>query len=439
MLETFTTIIDNFTKNSLNQPGLAFPAYVLAGLLGSLFPCVYPLIPISAGILQKRARPGEKKYKHPLLYWLGTILAYSAMGMFAAAGGGSFNKIMQNGLVITGFGFLFLFLGFVMIDWYTFSWQKAEELRDKVKGKNTAATTVLLGMLAGLVASACVAPALVAMLVFLARNAAEHGISIGSVLYGGLLSGGFGIGIGVPFFLAGVLGSRLPSAGAWMNVVKYIFAAAIFAAAFYQLDKGFATLGFKTVEIETIFIGIILIAAAAVLGLRPPDTEVTQKRKILTKFIFALIFLALGFAAVIRGVNGSNHAENGRSGSTQPLPPEIKGNLTFYRDVPAALQAARDTKRPVFIDFYADWCANCVEFGKLAVQNAELNRALQKAVLIKIYDTDPIFLEYQSNPDYPELTIGLPFFLVLSPDNAFIWKGSNYLDTRSMIAAIEGK
>jgi thiol:disulfide interchange protein DsbD len=115
---------------------------------------------------------------------------------------------------------------------------------------------------------------------------------------------------------------------------------------------------------------------------------------------------------------------------------EKHGNLQWHREPEAAFADARAKNKSLFVDFYADWCTNCVEFSKLAHEPGPLNTALSEAVLLKVTDTDPAFLEYESDPRYAELRIGLPFFLVLSPSGELLFKTNDYLAHDRMIEAI---
>src|SRR2546425_9087648 len=82
---------------------------------------------------------------------------------------------------------------------------------------------------------------------------------------------------------------------------------------------------------------------------------------------------------------------------------EIRGNLHWFRDLALAQEQARREYKPLFVDFYATWCADCKAFDQLAIRNARLNTALQHAVLVKIYDTDAGFRTFQHDPQFPEL------------------------------------
>ena len=444
MIESINQTVNTWALQNLDSY-LSYPLYFVAGLLGSLFPCVYPLYPVTAGFLRNRAQSSEAIWKHPLLYWLGMVLAYVMLGSLAALSGGAFNHLMQSGIVIVLLGFLFLFLAFVTLDWFHLHWNSGQNWIQRIAGKEGSFFTFLMGNLAGLVASACVAPVLVSMLVFLLQN------STGGALYrvwqGGSLCLAFGGGIGLAFFITGVLGTRLPRSGIWQIVVKYGFALAIALAALYQIQKGFQTMGWSTEQIYLILGAMLLIFLAVLFGLAPP---VTKDRPAQTKFYFALLALGFGFAMLVRSFGypaysgaseiprpSQKQAPINEEGSKQQY--EIVGPLRFYRDHNFALQLAQKERIPIFIDFYADWCANCKDFTRLVRGNKVLQSALKKAVLLKIYDTDSVFKKYSQDPRFPELRIGLPFFVVLESDGKMRWKTTNYRDTSGMKRAIIGK
>tara|TARA_B100000315_G_scaffold163184_1_gene151672 strand:- start:144 stop:611 length:468 start_codon:yes stop_codon:yes gene_type:complete len=107
-------------------------------------------------------------------------------------------------------------------------------------------------------------------------------------------------------------------------------------------------------------------------------------------------------------------------------------NLEWYRDFEWAKEVALKENQPIFIDFFAYWCANCLEFEKLSVKNEKLNKILQNAVLVKIYDTDPVFEIFKNDPAHRELKMGLPYFTILRPNGEFFWKGTQYNAVETM-------
>ena len=439
MFDSLIIAINTFAESQLGNPAMAVPVYTVAGLASSLFPCVYPLIPVTVGFIRNRTTAGQSRFFHPLLYWAGTILAYTLLGLLAAVGGGAFNIFIQNGFVILGMGFLFLFLAFATMDWFPLNFTTGDRWLHRIAGRSGSGITVLMGLIAGFVASACVAPALVTMLLFIAKHtaAAQGGAYLGTVLYGGLLSLCFGLGIGLPFFLAGVLGAKLPASGRWMQTVKYIFAILIAIYALQELQKGFTVLGISPMNIYLILAGIGLTFLAVLLGLRPPEQSNLPAR---TRFYFALLSVAFALALIVRGVQPGNP---GLPASTSTTPDnqaeqfEMIGNLKFYRNDAHARELAANSGKPIFVDFYADWCTNCKDFSQLARKDRRLNTALQQAILIKIYDTDAIYEEYAARSEHDELNIGLPYFLVLKSDGSFHWESQNYRDIEGMTGALQ--
>ena len=112
------------------------------------------------------------------------------------------------------------------------------------------------------------------------------------------------------------------------------------------------------------------------------------------------------------------------------------GNLTIYRDPAEAFAQARKTGRPVFLDFYADWCVNCVKFQDRMLQDDALNQALSESIVLKVVEDDAAFQHYSLEGRLPEINESLPLFAVLSPANDLVWKGQDYLDSQSMIEAL---
>jgi thiol:disulfide interchange protein DsbD len=132
------------------------------------------------------------------------------------------------------------------------------------------------------------------------------------------------------------------------------------------------------------------------------------------------------------------------SSSVDALPPqeEMRGNLRWFRDFALAQEHARRAHKPLFVDFYATWCANCKAFDHLTRRDVRLNTALQQVVLVKIYDTDAGFRTFQHDPQFPELGgIGgqpfLPLFAVYTPQGELAWKGQNYEAVETMITQLE--
>ncbi len=447
MIESLTATLDGLLSSLMNQPAAnpvtSIAIYMAAGLASSLFPCYYPLIPITAGFLRRRAQPpaaggdiataqkNDPLWLHPLVYWMGTVLLYLLFGLVAASGGQALSRIMQNGWVVLGFGVIFLYLTLAMLDLVPLGLERARSLVDRAAARRGLFFTLLMGMAAGLAASACVSPALVTILLFIA----QQGSSGGSVGFGMILAVAYGTGLGIPLFLSGVLGAKLPQSGKWMNPVKYGFAAVIYLAAFLQLEKGFVVLGVKPDHASLLLLYFTGFALLFLFGLprifrkkmQAGQVDLMRFRRLQAAAIFALLVI-FSLPFLLTGERREMDDE-ALAGVTETV-----GTVVFHRHPGEAFDRAAREKRAVFIDFYADWCTNCKDFTRLIETDAALAAGLNEAVPLKIYDTDAAFDRFAER--YPELNIGLPFFLVLSPDQALIFKTTNYRDGAGMIQAI---
>lgn len=113
------------------------------------------------------------------------------------------------------------------------------------------------------------------------------------------------------------------------------------------------------------------------------------------------------------------------------------GNLTIYRDPAEAFRAAKEERKPVFLDFFADWCTNCVKFQDRMIQDPSLNQALQSSIVLKVDEEDSAFSDYARDGRFKEINEALPLFAVLDSSHELVWKGQDYLDSKSMIQALQ--
>lgn len=209
----------------------------LAGLATSLTPCIYPMIPITAGLLGGSAAPGRPRRRTVLLtlsYVLGLALLYATMGLVAGLTGSLFGTIASNPWVRFAIGNLLLLFGLAMLDVFPVTApQRLLAWAGNLAGGSYPAA-FLLGATSGIVAAPCGAPAFAAVLTWVAGE--------GSPALGFLYLFVFSIGmtallIAVGIF-SGTLGS-LPRAGTWMVWVKRIGGVIMIAMAeYYFIQMG---------------------------------------------------------------------------------------------------------------------------------------------------------------------------------------------------------
>ena len=218
----------NIGFESIN--GFTYLAVYGAGVLTSLTPCVYPIIPVVVGFLGSQKGNTRQKLFAAFSYVAGLSLVYASLGMIAALSGSIFGALTVNPFVYLSFGVLLLALGGNMMDWYVLPMPSFS--LEKSNNSSNFFGAFLFGMTSGLVASPCTAPMLASLLVFVAAKKA--------VVSGGLLMLTFALGLNTILlilgFFAGAL-SALPKSGGWLVLIKKALAFLIIAAGIYFIFK----------------------------------------------------------------------------------------------------------------------------------------------------------------------------------------------------------
>jgi len=182
---------------------LVILAIVMGGMAMNLTPCVLPMIPINLMIIGRSAAKGA-------WYGLGITIAYGLMGVLASVGGMAFGTIQSNPWFNLAVAVVFVLLALSLMGVFFIDMSKS---RSKFRGG-----AFLMGMLAAVLAGACVAPILIAVLLLTAKQFAA-----GNVLALGLpFLLGLGMGLPWPFIGAGM--KVLPKPGGWMKWVNRGFA-----------------------------------------------------------------------------------------------------------------------------------------------------------------------------------------------------------------------
>jgi len=224
-----------------SSPAAALPVLFGAGVLTSLTPCVYPMIPITAAIVGgqtiagadpgARRTPGWRTVSLTLVYVLGVALVYSALGLFAGMTGSLFGAVSTNRWALLAMGNLLLLAALAMLD--------VVPVRLPTALMNRAATAgaggrfvgaFVMGAMSGLVAAPCSAPVMAAVLTWVAATR--------SAGFGFLYLFVFSLGMCTLLVAVGLSSgavARLPRAGVWMLWVKRLFAIAMIGAAEYYI------------------------------------------------------------------------------------------------------------------------------------------------------------------------------------------------------------
>ena len=412
---------------SENTSLMSYAFLFLGGFLASLLPCVYPLYPITANVIKFRGA-GSKRFAHPLSYFFGLAAMYLVFGLIASISGGAFNLIMRLAITNLIIGILIIFMGisaagFIHIPVF------GGQMDTKKKGLFG---TFLMGMGAGLLASSCVGPVVVSILIGLASSMGST-FSLPIALAAALKMLSFGLGLGIPFLLIGVFGVSLPKSGKWMMYVQYALGLVIVYFGWTYIEKALLIYNFSSEAIQLVGIGSALVVISTYY-FQPAEKMVEERVKksllILSTVVGAMILIR-GFMPAI----SSSHEQTPLAeGSVKT---EKKGKLTWYLDKEAAYEEAKKTGKNVFIDFYGNWCTNCKAFEKMTHEDEALIASLDKAILLKVYDTTPEFKKYSEDKRFPELKVGLPFFVITNTEGELIYKTNDYLKTEEMGMFVE--
>lgn len=220
------------------HPLAALPLMFGAGLVTSLTPCVYPMIPITAGILGGAAAEGRSRgrtIRMTLVYALGLALVYASLGVLAGMTRTLFGTVSASPWAYLLAGNFLLVFGLAMLDVFTVN-APARALQWAGRfGGGSYGGVFAMGATSGLVAAPCGAPAFGAVLTFVAAT----GSAVLGFTYLFVFSLGMTALLIVVGLFAGTLGA-LPRAGRWTLWVKRASGILLLAMAeyyFVQMGK----------------------------------------------------------------------------------------------------------------------------------------------------------------------------------------------------------
>jgi len=201
-----------------------------AGVLVSVTPCVYPVMPLTASFIAGINTRGSKLigFIISLIYVFGLALTYCGLAVFAALSGKMFGQIQNSPTIFFIVSSVLVFFGLVMFNVIRLP-NIGFNVQHKIKAKNIW-TVILFGAASGLVIGACTAPILGTLLIYIAsKQNILHGISLMFV---------FSYGVGASLIVVGTFSgilANLPKSGAWLVRVKQFCGLVLLLAAGYYL------------------------------------------------------------------------------------------------------------------------------------------------------------------------------------------------------------
>ncbi len=387
--------LDNSTGNSGNPVDRTFIGYLLAafgvGVLLTFTPCVLPMIPILSSIIvgqgknATRAKGGLLSF----IYVVGTTVTYAAIGWVAGATGDQLQAYFQNIWTIGVLSLIFVLMALSMFGLYkiqipSFIQSRMQEKSSGIQG-GTIGMVFVLGLMSALIVGACVSPLLISLL--------SIAISQGDALLGASMMVAMSLGMGIFLVAIGFgAGFLLPKAGAWMDYINYVFGVMLIAVAIYLLNA------IPAVPV-LLFWAALLIVTGVYMGATQALSDDAGGWRYLFKGI-GTILLVWGVLALIGGLNGNRDIMNPLplnqigmrtgSGMVEAVHEELFIQVSNTEQLDSELQRARDAGKHVMLDFYADWCTDCIRMEKTTFLDADVRRLFDASfVLVQVDLTDP--------------------------------------------------
>ncbi len=327
-------------------------AFLGFGVLLSLTPCVFPMIPILSGLL---ARSGEglsarRGVALSASYVLAMALAYGLLGLVAGWSGANLQAALQTPWALGLAAAVFVALALSMFG--LFELQVPPALAARLAGGHAGpggslVGAAVLGFGSALVVGPCVTPPLAAALLYAAGS--------GAALTGAAALFMLGLGMGLPLIAVGLFGARvLPKSGPWLARVKQVFGVVFLVVAVSLVTRLLP--GPQTLALW----GALALGLAVFLGGFDHLTAASGWRPRLGKAA-GLVSAVYGVALVLGASGGAQDPLRPLaflSSGAGPEVPTAELRVTSLEGLKEALKANAGD-RPALVTFTAAWCTVC--------------------------------------------------------------------------------
>ncbi len=364
----------------------------LGGLIALFTPCVWPIIPMTVSFFLKRSGDRKKGIRDAVTYGISIVVIYVALGLAITSifGASALNDLSTNAI----FNILF----FLMLVVFAASFFGGFEITlpsswgDAVNNKAEKTTGLLsiflMAFTLSLVSFSCTGPIIGFLLV-------EVSTSGGSALAPTIGMFGFALALALPFTLFALFPTLLkstPRSGGWMNVVKVVlgFLELAFALKFFSVAD--LAYGWRLLDRETFLaLWIVIFALLGIYllgGIKFPHDDEDERHTSVPRFFLALCSLSFAvymvpglWGAPLKAVSAFAPPMSTQDFNLDPVKIEAK-----FRDYEAGMAYARQTGKPVIVDFTGHGCVNCRKMELAVWHDAKVRDLMMKDyVLISLY------------------------------------------------------
>ena len=372
-------IVQSLQHDSLAMTLLSFFGF---GLLLSMTPCIFPMIPILSGIIVGHGNriTTARAFLLSLSYVVASALTYTVFGILAALFGNNLQTTFQQPWIIGLFSAIFVLLSLSMFGFYELELPNSLKTRlhnSSIKHRDGSLWgAAIMGALSSLIVGPCVAAPLAGALIFIGQT--------GNAVLGGSALFAMGLGMGVPLLLLGAsAGKLLPKAGTWLYSTKAVFGVIMLAVAVWMLSR------ILPPAIIILLWAMLLILPAIYLNAIDPLPENSSGWRKLWKGV-GLMMLAYGLLLLIGFSMGNNNPLKPLQGFSlnNAQAAEQGRGIVFERvaslsALETRIQQASANHQPVMLDFYADWCISCKEMEAYTFTDPKVKQALTGFVLLQ--------------------------------------------------------
>ena len=362
----------------------------IAGILLTFTPCVLPMIPILSSVI---AGQGEKITRLragslSLSYVLGTMVTYTGMGILAGATGGQLQAYFQNIWAIGTLSGLLVLMALSMFGLYEL--QVPSGLQSRIQQKSGSLTgsiplVFLLGLVSALIIGACVSPVLISVL----------GIAVasGDPMLGAQTMAVLALGMGLPLIAIGLgAGYLLPKAGIWMESIKSLFGILLIAVAIYLLQA------LPQIPILLIWGAYLMIVGYALMQMHSEMGTAGHQFKVVLKGL-GVVLLVWGICALIGGFMGQrdllrpipgNLFTGGADSTSEASDVHLFQRIANENELEQYLVQAASSGRGVIVDYYADWCVDCLRMEESTFKDSLVATEVEnRFIALQVDVTDP--------------------------------------------------
>ncbi len=354
---------DEMRAQRLLARGLPYAllAFFVLGLALNLTPCVYPVLPITVSYFasRKKVRRGAA-FAAALVYVVGIAIVFSALGLASGLAGRQWGFMFQSPWFVLLVALIILALAASMFGAFEItvpSW-----LLTRVGG---AREGVLGGFVMGLTVGFVIAPCAAGIIIGLVGLVAKLGL----VAKGAMLFFAMGLGLGLPYLVLAIFSQllvRLPKSGMWMLWVRKLFGVLLVGVALYFVLPQAQ----RAADILVFFLGLLAIFGGLLLGFLDHHPGYSRAFKI-GRAVFGALAIVFGVMLFRSSLKAAGPGIDWVHYEGQSVEALVAGG------------------KPVFVEFYADWCAPCKQMERTTFRDGEVIARSREFLMLRVDCTAP--------------------------------------------------